>query len=65
MPPVIICVGDLHGHVTRAKRLWQNLRARVGAEAFETCTVIFLGDYCDRGPDAKGLIDWLISLKYD
>jgi len=51
--------------VIRAKKLWEKLRAKVGAPAFETCTVIFLGDYCDPGPDAKGLIDWLILLKYD
>lgn len=61
--PITICVGDLHGHVTRAKKLWENLKARVGPEKFDTCTVIFLGDYCDRGPDTRRLIDWLLTLK--
>jgi serine/threonine protein phosphatase 1 len=28
-------------------------------------TIFFLGDYIDRGPDAKGVIDYIISLQED
>ena len=28
-------------------------------------TLFFLGDYIDRGPDSKGVIDYIISLKED
>ena len=28
-------------------------------------TIFFLGDYIDRGPDSKGVIDYIISLKED
>ena len=27
--------------------------------------LFFLGDYIDRGPDAKGVIDYIIKLKAD
>lgn len=27
--------------------------------------IVFLGDYCDRGADTKGVLDWLIQLKRD
>jgi hypothetical protein len=30
--------------------------------AFSTATVIFLGDYNDRGPQVGGVIDWLVFL---
>jgi serine/threonine protein phosphatase 1 len=29
----------------------------------ETDEVVFVGDYVDRGPDSKGVIDYLLSLK--
>jgi hypothetical protein len=57
-----ICVGDLHGHLDRLRDLWRNLERKLGAEAFRSATVIFLGDYNDRGPDTKGVLDFLVSL---
>ncbi|CAM6123187.1 unnamed protein product [Calypogeia fissa] len=57
-----ICVGDLHGHTERLKNLWRNLELRIGSPAFRSSTVIFLGDYNDRGHDPKGVLEFLISL---
>lgn len=34
-------------------------------QAFRAGRNLFLGDYIDRGPDSKGLIDYLIKLKDD
>jgi len=47
----------------KAKRLWANLNLELGEEALMKAKVIFLGDYCDRGPNTKGMLDWLINLK--
>ncbi|KAL2634532.1 hypothetical protein R1flu_006011 [Riccia fluitans] len=57
-----ICIGDIHGHLDKLKSLWRNLEARLGSEVFRRSNVIFLGDYSDRGPNTKGVIDFLISL---
>lgn len=57
-----ICVGDIHGHLDRLQRLWRNLERKLGPEAFGKATVIFLGDYNDRGPDTKGVLAFLVSL---
>lgn len=57
-----ICVGDIHGHLDKLRNLWRNLEAKLGLEAFQVATVIFLGDYNDRGPDTKGVLDFLVSL---
>eukprot|EP00245_Coleochaete_scutata_P002751 TRINITY_DN1383_c0_g1_i1.p1 TRINITY_DN1383_c0_g1~~TRINITY_DN1383_c0_g1_i1.p1 ORF type:complete len:325 (+),score=52.56 TRINITY_DN1383_c0_g1_i1:244-1218(+) len=59
---VTVCVGDLHGHYDRLLKLWQNIEATVGSSNFVACRVIFLGDYCDRGPDTKKVIDFLVAL---
>lgn len=36
------------------------MQRKVGKDPFRA---IFLGDYVDRGPDSRGVIDWLISLR--
>jgi len=59
---VTICVGDIHGHLDRLRNLWRNLELKLGSPAFQSATVIFLGDYNDRGPDTKGVLDFLCGL---
>ncbi|KAG0593181.1 hypothetical protein KC19_1G309400 [Ceratodon purpureus] len=59
---VTICVGDVHGHLDQLRNLWRNLELKLGLEAFRSATVIFLGDYNDRGPDTKGVLEFLVSL---
>lgn len=57
----IICIGDIHGYFEKLERLWRNLQLRLGP-SFHTSTVIFLGDYCDRGPDTSRVLDFLCDL---
>lgn len=60
-PSRLILVGDIHGQREKLECLWRRLEASCGAE-FATAKVVFLGDYVDRGPDSKGVLDWLCSL---
>jgi serine/threonine protein phosphatase 1 len=53
----IICIGDVHGELHRLKNLFEKLSFT------KNDTIIFLGDYIDRGPDSKGVIDFICSLK--
>ncbi|XP_027366885.1 uncharacterized protein LOC113873105 [Abrus precatorius] len=59
---VVVCIGDIHGYVTKLKNLWSNIEKSIDPSQFETATIIFLGDYCDRGPDTRHVIDFLIAL---
>ncbi|MDB6139613.1 MAG: serine/threonine protein phosphatase, partial [Verrucomicrobiaceae bacterium] len=52
----VFAIGDVHGCLTALQRLDKELA--FGPED----KVIALGDYIDRGPDSKGVIDYLISL---
>ncbi|KAG5126298.1 hypothetical protein JHK82_027133 [Glycine max] len=55
-------MGDIHGFITKLQILWSNLEASLDRSEFEIATLIFLGDYCDRGPDTRHLIEFLVSL---
>lgn len=54
----ILTIGDIHGCNDKLKLLL----GRVGIDPIHD-TLIFLGDYLDRGPDARGVIDTLLDLK--
>src|SRR5688572_19137826 len=45
-------IGDIHGDSEAFDRLVARLPERTADD-----TVVFLGDYVDRGPDSKGVVD--------
>ena len=55
----IIAIGDIHG---QSKAL-ADLLAQVLPEIRPKDTLVFLGDYIDRGPDSRGCIDRIIRLR--
>jgi serine/threonine protein phosphatase 1 len=52
--------GDIHGCLTQLQRLVELCERDAGAQKI---TFIFLGDYIDRGPDSRGVLDFLIDLQ--
>ena len=56
-PGRLFAIGDLHGCVDELQRLLDEIRPASGDR------LVFLGDYIDRGPDPKGVIDVLIELR--
>jgi len=55
--PRTIAIGDIHGHV----RALAGLLAAIEPQTDDT--LIFLGDYVDRGPDSRGVLERLIELQ--
>jgi serine/threonine protein phosphatase 1 len=54
---MIYAIGDIHGCLRPLRRLMEQIDPRDGDE------VVFMGDYVDRGPDSKGVIEYLRTLE--
>ncbi len=50
-------IGEMHGCLVALERLEREIGFR------PSDTVITLGDYVDRGPDSRGVIDYLLGLR--
>jgi serine/threonine protein phosphatase 1 len=53
----IYAVGDLHGYADQFDRSLELIEADGGQDA----CIVFLGDYCDRGPNSRGVLQQLID----
>jgi serine/threonine protein phosphatase 1 len=51
----LFAIGDVHGCVTELARLVEAIPAGAGD------TIAFVGDYIDRGPDSRGVIEFLLD----
>jgi serine/threonine protein phosphatase 1 len=56
-----IAIGDIHGNLDALLDLLGQLRDKVG----ESDRIVFLGDYIDRGPDARGCIDAILAFRHE
>ncbi|HOO40203.1 MAG TPA: metallophosphoesterase family protein [Syntrophales bacterium] len=53
----IYAVGDIHGCLSHLERLIGKLPIR------PEDVLVFIGDYIDRGPDSKGVVDYVLDLQ--
>lgn len=53
----IYAIGDIHGCFDKLQKLFELIPVAVNDE------IVFLGDYIDRGPDSKKVIDFILNLK--
>src|SRR5215470_9460931 len=56
--PLTFAVGDIHGCLDKLDRLLAACEAHAGARP---ARYVFLGDYIDRGPHSRGVIDRLMA----
>jgi serine/threonine protein phosphatase 1 len=54
-----LAIGDIHGH----RPALEDLLGQIAGEVAEGDTVVFLGDYIDRGPDSKGCVDAILRFR--
>jgi calcineurin-like phosphoesterase family protein len=54
-----IAIGDIHGNLTALTDLLGQIRGEVR----RADTIVFLGDYMDRGPDTRGCVDAILKLQ--
>ncbi|OSZ42173.1 hypothetical protein BVZ31_16715 [Alcaligenes faecalis] len=55
-------IGDVHGELQALQQLIQNLGYQEDGSHPEQRSLIFVGDYCDRGPNSPAVIEYLKSL---
>ncbi len=55
-PPTTCIIGDIHGCITPLLRMLEIVEDRAD-------TLVFLGDYIDRGPDSKKVVKQILNLK--
>ncbi len=58
MTQPIYAIGDIHGHLDKLDQAIELIEQDGGRDAKVVC----VGDYIDRGPNSKGVIDRLIQL---
>jgi len=63
---LVYAVGDTHGHTDALRPLLRELADDVArSRPAERPLLVFLGDYVDRGPDSRGVIDTILALEAD
>jgi serine/threonine protein phosphatase 1 len=56
----VYCIGDIHGRLDLLQKLHERIEADVSG--FDGArTLVYLGDYIDRGPQSREVIDRLLS----
>lgn len=56
-----LAIGDIHGNVAALTKLLERIRTESGSGD----TVVFLGDYIDRGPDSRGCVEAILQFRAD
>jgi len=57
----IYAIGDIHGQLEKLKEAHARIEADRARFRDLRAKVVHLGDYVDRGPDSKGVLDYLIK----
>jgi serine/threonine protein phosphatase 1 len=59
----IYAVGDIHGRLDLLKTLLSQIEADASSPSDGAPLLIFVGDYIDRGPASKGVVDRIIDVQ--
>ncbi len=54
----IFAIGDIHGCISNLMTIMDMIDIDI-----QNDTLIFIGDYIDRGPDSRGVVDFVLELK--
>jgi serine/threonine protein phosphatase 1 len=57
----IYAIGDIHGRLDLLDQVLARIDGDMGMHPVENAVRVFLGDYIDRGPDSKRVLDRLIN----
>lgn len=58
---LVYAVGDVHGHLDLLQRLQVQIKDDMASRRADRCVAVYLGDYIDRGPASRAVIDHLLA----
>lgn len=61
--PIYFAIGDVHGEAERLRELHGAILDRIALEN-RAARIVHLGDYVDRGPDSRGVIEAIMALEH-
>lgn len=53
----VYAIGDIHGRLDLLRELERQIVDELAVDRPSRCQIVYLGDYVDRGPDSRGVID--------
>ena len=59
----IYAIGDIHGYPDALEAMLAKIHVDIKENHSQTAVIVFLGDYVDRGPDSKAVLDCLVREK--
>ena len=59
----LYAIGDVHGRLDLLAAMHHRIEEEIERDSPTDWRVIHLGDYVDRGPDSKGVIDFLVEAR--
>lgn len=58
--PLTYAIGDVHGHLDKVRAVLELCRRHANGNDHK---IVFVGDYVDRGPDSRGVVELLMGLQ--
>jgi len=58
----IYAIGDIHGRADLLTQMLSSINDHMARYPIETPRIVFLGDFIDRGPDSRGVLDIIAGL---
>jgi serine/threonine protein phosphatase 1 len=58
---LVYAIGDIHGRFDLLKKIQQIIYLDADSDDSKRKVIVYLGDYIDRGPQSKQVLDYLIS----
>jgi len=58
---LVYCVGDVHGRDDLLRDMAGHVEVDMTTRSFDNAVTVFLGDYIDRGPDTRAVIERLAN----
>lgn len=63
--PRLYAIGDIHGSLDQLRQLHTLIASDAEKHQARSKTIVYLGDYIDRGPDSAAIIDLLLDRPLD